>query len=146
MNEEAKIKSKWTTRRKVLTSLAILICIPTLVIAPGLFWELHLANSCFRAFNDALVAKQYERAYDLTSPEFRASTDYPPFLKIHNDLTLRMGGLKKVDVIGSNIQEHSDGWFGTVDADMIFDRGTLHFTFVLKKANSGWRIYNYREQ
>jgi hypothetical protein len=146
VNQVAKIKSKWTTRRKVLTSLAILIFIPILVIAPGLFWELHNANDCLRGFGDALVSKQYEQAYDMTAPEFRTSADYSTFLKVHRDLTLRMGELRKVEVGDSEVKDRADGWYGTVDADLVFDRGTLSFVFVLKKAQGGWRIYSYHEQ
>jgi hypothetical protein len=146
VTQDTKVKSKWTTRRKVLTLVAVLACAPMLAIPLGLFWELHEANKCPRGFSDALIAKEYERAYDFTSPELRAAADYPSFLKINDGLTLRMGALKSVDVENSEIKDHIYGWSGTVDADLTFERGTLSFVFVLKKTRGAWKIYSYREQ
>jgi hypothetical protein len=117
-----------------------------MVIMSGLFWELHEANKALRGFSDALIAKQYERAYQFTSPELRATADYPTFVKVHDGLTLRSGDLKNVEVSQSEVKEHSDGWYAAVDADMVFAHGSLPFVFILKKENSSWKIYSYHEQ
>jgi hypothetical protein len=146
MTDESKNKPKWTTRRKLLIALVILIGIPIVVILPGVFWELYEANRAIHGFSDALIAKQYERAYEFTAPELRAVTDYPTFVKAHEGLTLRMGDLKSVEVNQSEVKDKSEGWYGTADINMIFTRGSLPFVFVLKKENHSWQIYSYREQ
>lgn len=116
------------------------------VIFPGLIWELHGTNKAFRGFSDALIAKQYEQAYDFTSKEFRESTDFQTFVKVHDGLTVRMGDLKSVEASHIDVKDRGDGWYGTVEASMVFDRGSLPFIFVLKKAGRSWEIYNYHEQ
>ena len=116
------------------------------VILPGLFWELHEANQTLRSFSDVLFTKQYTQAYDLTSSELRTSTDYKTFVKVHEDLSLRLGDFQSLEVNQSNIKDQSDGWYVRVDARMIFARGSLPFFFVLKKEDGSWKIYSYHEQ
>jgi hypothetical protein len=146
MDEELKVKSKWTMRRKLLVTFALLIGVVMVVILPGVFWELHEANSALHGFSDALIAKQYARAYDLTSQELRASTDFSAFVKVHDGLTVRFGDLKKIDVNQSNVKDQKDGWYATINAHMIFARGSLPFVFILKKDNESWKIYSYHEE
>ena len=116
------------------------------VILPGLFWELHEANRVLRSFTDGLIAKQYGQAYDLTSKEFRASTDFPTFVKIHDGLTLRIGDLKSVEVDNREVKDRGKGMYGTAEVSMNFSRGSLTFIFDLKKENNSWKIYSYHEQ
>jgi hypothetical protein len=146
MSEETVTKSKWTARRKVLTALLILVVISTMVIMPTLFWELHEANKVLHGFCDALIIKQYKLAYDFTSKEFQTSVDFQNFIKVHDGLTLRMGDLKSVEITHSEIKDQSDGWYGTAETTMNFARGSLVFTYILKKINGSWKIYSYHEE
>jgi hypothetical protein len=144
--QESGIKSKRTKRRKILVAIGILFAVPLVVIMPGLFWELHEATTALHGFTDALIAKQYERAYEFTSPEFRGATDYPTFVKAQDGLTIRMGDLKDVEVSHAEIKDRTDGWHGTAEVEMNFARGNLEFDYVLKKENHSWKIYGYQEQ
>jgi hypothetical protein len=144
VGEGPSAKPKWTTRRKLLVAFGVLIGSAMVVIPSGLFWELHEANTAFRGFTGALIAKQYERAYDFTSPALRATADYATFVNVHDGLTLRMGNLESVEINKSEVNERKDGWYATLDACLVFDHGSL--PFVLKKAGRSWEIYNYREQ
>lgn len=146
MSETYPAKSKWTVRRKTLTAILILVSLPTIVIIPGLFWELHEANRALRGFCDALIAKQYRSAYGFTSKEFQASVDFQTFAKVHDGLTVRMGDLESVVVTHSEIKEKSDGWYGTAETTMNFARGSLTFIYILKIDGGSWRIYSYHEQ
>lgn len=146
MSEESITKPKWSTRRKVLTAVLILTVIPMVVIFPGLFWELHQANKALQGFTDALIAKQYGQAYDLTSKEFRASTDFSTFVKAHDGLTLRIGYLKYVSVGDREIKDKGHGMYGTAEVSMNFSRGMLTFVFNLKKEDGSWKIYSYHEE
>lgn len=116
------------------------------VILPRLFWHLHEANRALHGFSDALIAKRYGPAYGFTSKEFRASTDFPSFVKIHDGLTLRIGDLKSIEITRSELNQRHDAWYCTAEADMNFSRGSLTFTFILKKENSSWKVYSYHEQ
>lgn len=144
VSEETVTKPKWTTRRKVLVAFLILAGISLVVVMPTLFWELHEATKALHGFCDALIAKQYKSAYDLTSKEFQASVDFQEFAKVHDDLTARMGDLKSIKVIHSEVKDQ-DGWHGTAETAMNFARGTLNFTFILKKSDGRWKVYSYHE-
>ena len=146
MSETPVAKPKWSVRRKILVALLILPCISLLVVIPTLSWELHGANKALRIFGDALVAKQYKSAYDSTSKEFQTSVDFQTFVKVHDRLTLRMGDLRSVEVTQSEVKERSDGWYGTAETTMDFARGSLNFTYILKKNDGHWRVYSYHEE
>jgi len=146
MNEELKIKSKWPIWRKLLVGFLSITGVIIAVSMPGLFWQLHEANKSLHDFANALIAKDYSRAYGSTTPEFRAVTNYAAFVKLHEDLTLRMGELKNVEVDQSEVREHRDGWKANLDANMVFANGNLDFKFVLKKEDGLWKINSYQEQ
>lgn len=139
-------KSKLITWRKALITLAILIGATMVVILPGVFWELHQANVAFRSFSEALISGQYERAYDFAAPELRSTTDYASFVKVHESLNTRMGSLEHVETSHSEVQDKTDGWYATIDAQLVFVRGSLPFVFVLRKHNHSWEIYSYHER
>jgi hypothetical protein len=145
VSEKAVIKPKWTTKRKVLLAFLILVGISLVVIMPTLFWELHEANKALHGFCDALIAKQYKSAYDLTSKEFQASVDFQRFTKVHDDLTVRMGDLKSVEITHSEVKDQ-DGWHGTAETTMNFSHGSLNFTYILKKNDGFWKVYSYHEE
>jgi hypothetical protein len=135
MNNELREKTKSTTRRKLLVTCLIVIGVGFVVVMFGVSWQLHEANTAVHRFTDALIAKQYETAYDSASKEFRESVDFSTFVKVHDALTVRMGELKSVEITESEVKEKSDGWHGTAEADLTFSRGSLTFTFILKKEN-----------
>jgi hypothetical protein len=116
------------------------------VIMPGLFWELHEANTVLRGFSDALIAKHYGPAYNFTSKEFQALVDFQNFTKVHDGLTLRMGDLKSVEITHSEVKDQSDGWYETAETTMNFARGSLNFTYILKKNDGQWKVYSYHEE
>jgi hypothetical protein len=146
VSDEPKIKSKWTTRQRLLFAAVLLTGVIMVVILPGIFWQLHEANQTLHGFSDALIAKRYGQAYDLTSRELRTVTDYGTFVKVHEDLNLRLGDFKNIKINQSNVKGESDGWYARIDARMIFARGSLPFFFVLKREENHWKIYSYHEQ
>lgn len=145
VSEDKIVKPRWSTRRKILVALLIFPCISLLVVVPSLSWELHEADKALHAFCDALIAKQYKSAYALTSSEFRASVEFQRFVKVHDDLTTRMGDLKSVEITHSEVKEQ-DGWHGTAKTTMDFAHGSLSFTYILKKENGIWKVYSYHEE
>jgi hypothetical protein len=146
MSEKPQMKMKWLTLRNLIIAFAVLTGLAMAAIAPGLFWELHKANQALTLFGEALIAKQYDKAYNLTAKELRNVSDYPNFVKAHNDLTNRMGNLRKIHINQSSVKDKSDGWYGTMDAEFIFDRGNLPFAVILKKEDQSWKIYSYHEE
>jgi Protein of unknown function (DUF3887) len=139
------LKPKMPLWQKMLVASAILLGALVFVALSSTVWQLHEANNAFDTFTGALIARNYAAAYQSTSSEFRAATNYDAFVKVHQGLVDRMGELKQVETTQSETNEHHDGWYGTVNADLIFAKGTLQFSFTLKKQNGAWKIYSYHE-
>jgi len=140
------MKSKWTIRRKVLTTGLIFAVVSFALTMFWVSWELHEFNQGLRIYCDALKSKDFQRAYGLTSQEFRATVNFQTFLRAHNDLTLRLGDLKSIDIRESKAQERDDGWYGSAETDMIFSKGSLTVDFVLRKQDGTWKINSYQER
>jgi hypothetical protein len=71
--------------------------------------------------------------------------DFQKFTKVHDGLTLRMGDLKSVEITHSEVKDQSDGKYGTAETTMDFARGSLNFTYILKKNDGHWKVYSYHE-
>ena len=145
MPGEMLAKPKMPIWQKLLVGFAVLAGISMVVALSQPVWQLRNADKAFDNFADALVAKNYVEAYQYTAQELRAVTDYDAFVKIHQGLTDRMGDLKKVGMNQFEVKERHDGWYGTLDADLVFANGDLNFSFTLKKENGAWKIYSYHE-
>jgi len=136
----------WTKTKKLLVAFATIAGVLMITILPGVFWELHEANRTLRDFSGCLIAKDYERAYSLTSPELQKFTDYKAFVKVHEDLNSRLGNLKEAEVNQTEVNDQHDGWYATSNVHLIFAGASLPFTFVLKKEGHTWKVYSYHQQ
>ena len=136
----------WSKRKKILVLIAALIVVPMVIFLPGIIWEFHQANQALHTFASTLEAKQFQQAYELTTKEFRSSSDYTAFLKGHENLTARFGDLQRIEINNSEVKERSDAWYGYYDVNLAFSHGaSIPFSFVLKKQDGSWKIYSYRE-
>jgi hypothetical protein len=139
------MKTRWTKGRIAIVSTIAIIGAVTIAVAPALFWQLHEARQSFGKFSSAIIAKNYRAAYALTSPELQHTTDYTAFVKPHDELNSRFGDLERIDAGNYEVKERSNGWYGTMEADMVFEHTALPFTFTLKKENNRWQIYSYHQ-
>ena len=146
MNETQTAKTKWTTKKKVLVVVIAALLLISVPIFAHLFWEIHEAKMALRAFNQALIAKDYQRAYNLTTPALRANVDYAPFVKVQDGLTARVGALRSSDTSEAEVRDDENGNLATIRARLIFERGELPFVFVLKKQGGSWLINSFNEQ
>ena len=137
--------TQWSVRKKIVLSLAVLVLLPVVTVAPYLFWQLHEAGDSLHSFGDALIAKDYQRAYKLTEPTLQSFSSFEAFLKAHEGLTGRFGNLKSLSWATLNVKKQEDDWYATADVQLQFERAMVPFTFVLKKSNQ-WRVYSYHEQ
>jgi hypothetical protein len=137
--------SQWSVRKRIVISLAVLVLLPAVTVAPYLFWQLHEAGNSLHTFGDAMIAKDYQRAYKLTDPAFQGFSSYEALLKAHEGLTSRFGNLRSLSWATLNVKKQEDYWYATADVQLQFERAMVPFTFVLKK-NERWRVYSYHEQ
>jgi hypothetical protein len=139
-------KPKWTKKKK---AIVIIIAISFLIIVPistNLFWEIHKANEVFRTFQNALISKDYQAAYNLTTPALKANVDYAAFVKVQDGLKIRVGSLQGFDISESAVRNNENGYFSTIRTNLVFERRQLPFIFVLKKESGHWLIYSFNEQ
>jgi Protein of unknown function (DUF3887) len=145
MSGELQPKRKIPVWQKLLIAGAVFLGVVMFGVFSQIFLEFRDANRAFNGFTDALIAKNYAGAYQYTAPEFRAATDYDAFVRIHRGLIDRMGDLKSVEASQGETNEHHDGWYGTVNADLTFAKGDLQFSFTLRKESGVWKVYSYHE-
>jgi hypothetical protein len=136
----------WTKTKRTVAALIAIVGVLMIAILPGVFWELHEANKTLRDFSGYLIAKDYARAYSVTSPELQKFTDYHAFVKVHEDLNSRLGDLTQAEVNQIEVNDQRDGWYATASVHLIFANASLPFTFVLKKENRTWKVYSYHQQ
>jgi hypothetical protein len=145
MSEAQPTKPKWTRRKKVIAISAVILLLIIVPIFTHLFWEMHEAGKVFSAFNRALIAKDYQRAYSLTAPDLQSTVNYQAFIAVHDGISSRHGALTSYTREETEVKDDRDGWFANIHARLVFERGEQPFLFVLKRVDGHWRVYSYKE-
>ena len=149
MSDVETRKSVWVIRKKpVLIVGAIVVIVFLGALAPlsiQLLHEMRIAHAQFTTFGDALVAKDYERAWSLTSPEFQDAITKADFIQQQKQLCLNLGALKAIFSKASEAEENENGVRSTIDARFVFEKGERQFQFVMKKNGTTWLVLGYEE-
>jgi hypothetical protein len=146
LSEDTKVKSKWTSRKRVLVTVAVIIALVVIPQFVYIFMQSHAATRTFTAFGQALVAKDYLRAYNLTSPEFQSATSEATFVGQQESLCSDLGGIEKVTESSYETQKQSDGWSSDISARFTCKQGEKLVDFALKKQGNVWKVYGYKER
>lgn len=133
-------------RKRALYVILSLVAAIAVTAYGLLFVQMHAASAALRQYTEALVSEDYERAYNLTNPDFKEALSQAQFVEQQTTLKNRLGRLKAVTIGPSETEGNQSGWSSTVGANFEFDRGSLEFVFVMKKDGSSWGVYSYREQ
>jgi hypothetical protein len=146
MNEAQTTKPAWTKRKKTFFIIGALIVVAAVPAFTWMFMEMHAANQALTTFGEALVSRDYERAYNLTSSEFRAAVTKAAFVDQQEALATHLGALKKVVPGASETVGNQNGWSSTISVRLQFERAERRFAFVMKKEGDLWLVYSYTEQ
>jgi hypothetical protein len=146
LSEDIKTKAKRTRRKKVLVMVASIVALVAIPQFVYLFMQAHAANQTFAMFSRAIVAKDYQRAYNLTSPEFQSATSEPTFVNQQESLCSDLGGIEKITEGSYETQKHSDGWSSDISARFTCKQAEKQVDFTLKKQGNVWKVYGYRER
>jgi hypothetical protein len=146
MSETQLAKPKWTKRKKVVVLVVSIWILISVRMFTHLFWELYQAKEALGVFSQALIAKDYQKAYSLTTPALKANVDYAAFVKVQDGLTARVGALQSFDNSEAAVRNDDNGPVATIRTRLVFERGRLPFVFVLKKESGRWLIYSLNEQ
>lgn len=146
MQGQSTSKVNWTKGKK---TTVVVIAIIVLILTPLFSWvfmQAHEANKAFAEFGDALVAKDYDRAYKLTSPEFQAAMSESAFSNQQTALCSNLGELQKVTRGAFDTSEHEDGWSSDISARFVFAHSERQFDFKMKKQGAEWKVFGYSER
>lgn len=139
-------KKFWLVRKKAIYIVLCVTLAPSVPIFLWLFSEMHAAGKALDAFSQRLVAKDYDGAYNATSPEFQAAISRQEFVLQQTTLCTKLGSLKTVTRGGGETNFDSKGGFTTVNATLLFENAERDFSFKLKRVAGSWRVYSYREE
>jgi hypothetical protein len=139
-------RGKWTKRDKIIAVSAALMVALVSSMFVYLFLQAHRSNEAFSAFGDALVAKDYVRAYALTSSEFHLAMTEGAFAGQQTTLSTNLGALDEVKRAGFDTHTEGHGWTSDITARFIFKNGERVFDFKMKREGTGWKVFGYKER
>ena len=139
-------KRKWRKRTIVIVSILSIVFLGLAISTSFLFHQMQLAREALSAYDDALVAKDYVRAYGLGSSEFQKAISESDFAEQQILLVSHHGALKKIVLGPTETARNQHGLTSTIDSRFVFDRDEVLFTVTMKKEGERWLIYGYREQ
>lgn len=131
MSEDKKTTSKWTRSKRVLVMVAVVAAVVAIPQFVYLSVQVHAANQAFSTFGQALEARDYQGAYNLTSPEFRSATSEATFVSQQELLCAGLGGIQKITEGSFETQKRSDGWSSDISARFMCKQGEKQVDVVL---------------
>jgi hypothetical protein len=130
----------------VILTIAVALALATIPQFAWIFTQAHAANKAFAVFSATLIAKDYERAYALTTPDFQSAISELDFTRQQTALRSDLGDLKKIIPDSYETQEHQEGWSSDISARFVFRKAERRFDFALKKQGAVWKVNGYRER
>lgn len=139
-------KGRWTRRDKVIAISTTLAAVLGTSIFGYIFLQVRRSNEAFSAFGSALIAKDYERAYALTSSEFHSAMTEDAFASQQTALSTNLGELSAVKRTGFDTHTEGHGWTSDIAAQFVFAKGEREFDFEMKQERTGWKVFGYKER
>jgi hypothetical protein len=126
----------------LVLGMLVVVCVVGVKLFAGAFQE---PSKAMTLYTDALVRKDYQGAYKMASPEFRAASSFEDILRIHNKLSDQFGALKSVKQTYWHIETKGGVTGSTIQANFQFERASQMFEFELREENGTWRVYSYKQ-
>jgi hypothetical protein len=132
--------------------LLILVAVAFLLIAVvgcGIWFKQFASKveppmTALNIYTDTLIQRDYQSAYIITSPAFRAATHYSELVDYHFKLTKEMGDLKSAKQKYWQINEENGIALAHIQADLQFEKSLKTYQFVLRKEDGIWRLLSYQ--
>ncbi len=96
-------------------------------------------------YTDTLIHQDYESAYQITSPSFRAAISYSALVDEQVKLTERFGRLKSAKQSDWDIDSIYNAKAASIKVNFQFERGCMAYEFKLCKEDGIWRVLSYKE-
>jgi len=96
--------------------------------------------TALNVYTDTLIQRDYQSAYMIVSPAFRAATRYSELVDYESKLTKELGTLKSAKQTYWQVNEENGIAIARIQADLQFERGVVTIQFVLRKEDGIWRV------
>ncbi len=136
-------KWKWL----ILLSMGIIfVFIGLLAAASWMFHEKQQARLTLMKYDDALVAREYVRAFSLRDPELRRLLSESDFEKSHEIAESHYGRLDKITLEPGEKAGAQNGMTVVINARVIYANAEDHFAVTMKKEGNLWFVHDYKYQ
>jgi hypothetical protein len=104
-------------------------------------------ESVLQAYTDYLIARQFDKVYEICGPDFRSQLSVAKFMEQHEQLRQKYGQLLSVKRQGIKVSGTGDPifWTAQYSADLKYEQATRRFEFAFRKQDGKWALYGYQE-
>jgi hypothetical protein len=143
--DDPKGEMQWPKIRLILLITgAALLLIPAVVYLPGI-WRARNVQAAYHSYNKALVAKDYETAYNLLSEETRAAGSLEGFVQVQQAAIEKHGPLRGFEE-GEMNARLEDQRLIAIHTTMIYEKDRVPYAVLLKKHMFVWEIWGVIEE
>lgn len=123
---------------------AFVVFIGLLFAASWMGHETQQARMTLHEYDEALIAKEYRKAYALRDSELQRIISESAFEKSHEVAESRYGKLKEVILEPGQKVGDQNGMTVTINARVVYENAENHFVVTMKKAGGSWFVHDYR--
>jgi hypothetical protein len=143
--DDGDISGMSKTRRWILLILAAVGVLLIAAVGLGIWFKQFASKveppmTALNIYTDTLIQRDYQSAYIITSPAFRAATRYSELAGYQSKLTKEMGNLKSAKQRHWQVDEENGIAIAHIQADLQYEQGVVTFQFVLRKEDGIWRV------
>ncbi len=128
-----------------LQVLILMICAPRMVRVARAGLEF---SAIFGQYASSIRVGDFERAYKMTSSDFRQVTDYAEFVRLYQSFSAKLGKLRSIERGPMRLEAPGSSAYvyAAADASFHYDRGDVVFRFWFKKSSGVWQLVATEEQ
>lgn len=142
---DSLLRRKWKWLVAALTG-SFVVVIGLLLSASWMGRQTQQARLTLHEYDEALIAKDYGKAYSLRDSELQGTLSESGFEKSHELAESRYGKLKEVILAPGQKVGDQNGMTVTINVRVVYENAENHFVVTMKKAGDRWFVHDYRYQ
>jgi hypothetical protein len=121
----------------------LLLVVPLMLLA---YPRIREVRKAFDRFSNALIARDYQRAYQATGADFQEALSEKDFVAQQEALTEHYGPLKEVSMWDTVIDYSESGQEADLRVDFKYERSTQVFDVAMRSYGGEWKLSGYRQR